>query len=268
VRSNGGIIGAKKTVNTSAASGIWAIRDQQRERGASNWPFYVPGLSQGDARNSAMEIKTLKPDAPDGLYWINDGTETFQVYCDMTRNGGGWMLVASIYRGNGSETMNVNAAGVATPAYNISSTGGWGKFSDARINRMRARSQSQQYGYTGNWPWWFEGVNWDNTPSNTSRGGGAGNYIDNFVYKNAITWSTETYPANDSLWRRIANIWDENSATYQEVTPNTGTRGMGHHHQSPPPIRMSWSRHPEGGGTCAMRTDNFGQPTNGHMWVK
>lgn len=38
MRSNGGIIGAKKTVGTSAASGIWTIRDAQRERGATNWP--------------------------------------------------------------------------------------------------------------------------------------------------------------------------------------------------------------------------------------
>lgn len=39
MRSNGGLIGAKKTISGSAASGIWAIRDAQRERGASNWPF-------------------------------------------------------------------------------------------------------------------------------------------------------------------------------------------------------------------------------------
>ena len=38
MRSNGGIIGAKKTVSTSSASGIWAIRDAQRETGANNWP--------------------------------------------------------------------------------------------------------------------------------------------------------------------------------------------------------------------------------------
>ena len=39
MRSNGGFVGAKKTVSTSAASGIWATRDAQREKGASNWPF-------------------------------------------------------------------------------------------------------------------------------------------------------------------------------------------------------------------------------------
>jgi hypothetical protein len=40
VRSNGGIIGTKKTVSGNSASGIWAIRDAQREQGAGNWISY------------------------------------------------------------------------------------------------------------------------------------------------------------------------------------------------------------------------------------
>ena len=39
MRSNGGLSGAKKTVSNSAASGIWSIRDVQREKGAGNWVF-------------------------------------------------------------------------------------------------------------------------------------------------------------------------------------------------------------------------------------
>lgn len=42
MRSNGGFSGAKKTVSTSAASGIWSIRDQQREHGAGVFPTSVP----------------------------------------------------------------------------------------------------------------------------------------------------------------------------------------------------------------------------------
>ena len=38
MRSNGGFSGAKKTVSTDSASGVWSIRDVQRERGANNWP--------------------------------------------------------------------------------------------------------------------------------------------------------------------------------------------------------------------------------------
>lgn len=38
MRSNGGLLGAKKAVSTSAASGAWSIQDVQREAGANNWP--------------------------------------------------------------------------------------------------------------------------------------------------------------------------------------------------------------------------------------
>jgi len=37
MRSNGGLIGAKKIPNTSAASGLWSTQDVQREVGAGNW---------------------------------------------------------------------------------------------------------------------------------------------------------------------------------------------------------------------------------------
>lgn len=56
MRSNGGLIGPKKTVSPSAASGIWAIRDAQREKGADNWS--APTTRRGlvlelDAGNSS-----------------------------------------------------------------------------------------------------------------------------------------------------------------------------------------------------------------------
>lgn len=38
MRSNGSIIGPKRTVSVSSAPGIWSIRDAQRERGGVNWP--------------------------------------------------------------------------------------------------------------------------------------------------------------------------------------------------------------------------------------
>ena len=258
MRSNGGFIGGKKTVLITAASGVWTLRDAQRERGAKNWTGYTPGIVQAEPANSAYEIKTLNPSAADGLYWINDGTDTFQVYCDMTRNGGGWMLAASIRGGNSSEVQNTAAAGLSTPVYQPSSTANWGKFSDARINRMRARSQSQTYGYTGNWPWWMEGAGYS-----------AGD-IQNFVYKDAITFSVNTLPESDSIWRRITNTYNEASATYDSSqVPNSGTKGWGMHHQSDASKkRTCWARHPESGGSCAWNTDTWGIPTYGHVWVK
>ena len=241
------------------------------------------GSSSALAASSARGILSVNPSAPSGLYWINDGVDTFQVYCDMTRNGGGWMLAASIRGGNGAEVMATGAAGLTTPVYQPSSTSNWGKFSDARINRMRSRSQSQLNGYTGNWPWWVEGVNFTEATAPTVLTGS--NRIDMFVYKDAQTFEATAYPGDAGAgspftsgtqrpeWRRIRNIYDEGSSSYAETggSPNYGTRGFGHHHQGAADQtnpRFPWARHPESGGSCAMRADNWGIPTYGHFWVK
>lgn len=37
-RGNGGLLGAKKVISSSSASGFWSTSDVQREDGANNWP--------------------------------------------------------------------------------------------------------------------------------------------------------------------------------------------------------------------------------------
>lgn len=90
MRSNGGLIGAKKTVSPTSASGIWAIRDAQRERGALNWTgFYttrglVLDLNAGNTSSYSGTGGTWYDLSGNGLNaTFTNGTPTFS-----SSNGG------------------------------------------------------------------------------------------------------------------------------------------------------------------------------------
>jgi hypothetical protein len=74
------------------------------------------GLTAASPGNSAKEIKQNNPAAVDGVYWITNpninGGTPFQIYADMTTDGGGWMLLNSS-GGNvaSSEITTINSLG-------------------------------------------------------------------------------------------------------------------------------------------------------------
>ena len=91
------------------------------------------GLTAANASTSAYAIKQAYPAATDGLYWIKNpninGGVAFQIYADMTTDGGGWTLILcnAGYAGwTYANTISRNTASPSTSAnYSIV---GWADF--------------------------------------------------------------------------------------------------------------------------------------------
>lgn len=102
-------------------------------------PKSALGSSSNTAASSAKEILAENPGAPDGVYWINLPTVGPKpCYCDMTYNGGGWIL---IMKSNGDATMGYSAT-FWTSANVLNET------NPERINNINAKYDAFNY-YNG-----------------------------------------------------------------------------------------------------------------------
>ena len=82
------------------------------------------GLTPATASSSAYQIKQDFPGSTDGLYWIansniNSGTP-FQIYADMTTDGGGWTLIMTNAASSGWTYANAIERNTGTPSITAS----------------------------------------------------------------------------------------------------------------------------------------------------
>ncbi len=112
------------------------------------------GLSAENTGTSAYQIKQDYPASNDGLYWIsnsniNNGTP-FQIYADMTTDGGGWTLIMCNTTYAGWNYTNAIALNTLSPSINSNySIIGWADYIKSKDSGFQYMMDAQTRGRFG-----------------------------------------------------------------------------------------------------------------------
>ena len=202
------------------------------------------GANETDAALSCSHIRTVRPTAPDGDYWLDpDGSGAFLAYCDM--QNGGWTLVARMTVASGMAHYNTGAVAVSgnNPVSNVTTS--TQKFSDARINAIRVNSP-----YAGSTA--YKMTCWE----------GTGDFAT--MYCSSACSFSATASIGTSECSRCTGSFE---GSLVQLQPNSGTRGLGHHHDDTYPWSMAYQRPPEQSGQFGCRNDAKGSG-DGRLWVR
>ena len=129
------------------------------------------GSSAGEAATSAKAILADNPSASSGAYWILVQGVATELYCDMTTDGGGFMLCGKYNATGGSNTGSNGVSNLNNLTASVNATY---KLSDANIKSLAATSSQYEWSLrvpSGSSPTTiyimrYSSSNWNNWASN------------------------------------------------------------------------------------------------------
>jgi len=129
------------TGSATSAGDEWSCEmtpsDGDRNGDTESATVYVAGWLgrlEDQPGTSCLEILHQNPGAEDGIYYLRPDAETFEGYCDMTTDDGGWTLVA--YAPSNMGAPSEFGTGDAHQRENCTTFGGFCRFSDDEINEI------------------------------------------------------------------------------------------------------------------------------------
>jgi len=198
----------------------------------------------GSASNPAQNGQEIQnAGLPTGLWYIHPpGASMYRMFVDNDRNGGGWILCATVRTSSCQDHMTRSSVRVANSIGPRLSQDATYKMEDTWIQALVNAST-----YTGSTRYWLEAIDFNK---------------DMFVDSNASVNLNDS--ASDQNERTRVTLSYQGGIS--DRNPNTGTRGFGDHHTSGGTY-FAWGRHPESGGNCGFREDSLGA-SDGYLWVK
>ena len=246
------------------------------------------GLTAGGAARSAQFLKTTYPSYTSGVYWI-DWNGPKQIYCDMSLEGGGWMMILNYVHQAGTNPALLTRTD-SFPLLNRQYTfgdesgstavgGSWGHIS----NSLAAGKDWTQYMFYGKTGFHSRIIHWKGTDSaivnyiktgiGSMRGNGAYNngFNNSSTNQNASLYSNASIPLYCRESSELSGYADSGDLAMTEF-PIYGNSTIGnpraHWGSKGGGTRWEVDDFPENQGGGSGSPGGYSQNTIHRIWVK